>query len=284
MILDKEIASGLSKGSNVKINCKCDICGKEKILKYQDYIKNTKNFTLQYCCRKCATKKIKNTCLEKYGIENYVNPDKAKQTKKELYGDENYNNIQRAKETNLIEYGSENVFQNDDIKKKLKETVLKLYGVENVSQLKEIKQKKINTCVKNYGVEYPMQDPKLFKQAKIASLIIFQYKDTNIHTQGSFELYFVEQMDKRGFINEITNGKSYVYELEDGAHVYHSDFLFRGITIEIKSTWTYNKNGTNHELELKNETKWQTVRNNGDNIIILFSKKEIKNYVENLIL
>jgi hypothetical protein len=35
-------------------------------------------------------------------------------------------------------------------------------------------------------------------------------------------------------------------------------------------------------LELINETKWQSVRDSGDDIIILKSKGETKNYVENL--
>ena len=43
--------------------------------------------------------------------------------------------------------------------------------------------------------------------------------------------------------------------------------------IEIKSNWTYNKSGKDKELELENETKWQSVRDFGDEIIILFSKK-----------
>jgi hypothetical protein len=36
-------------------------------------------------------------------------------------------------------------------------------------------------------------------------------------------------------------------------------------------------------LELKNETRWQTVRDIGDDIVILMSKKEIKNYVDNIV-
>jgi hypothetical protein len=36
-------------------------------------------------------------------------------------------------------------------------------------------------------------------------------------------------------------------------------------------------------LELKNETRWQTVRELGDDIVILKSKEEIKNYVDNIV-
>ena len=65
-------------------------------------------------------------------------------------------------------------------------------------------------------------------------------------------------------------------------HVYHSDYWFRGTTIEAKSTWTYNLNGGDVKKGLMNEAKWQAVKNIGDKIVVLFSKKEIKKYVENL--
>jgi hypothetical protein len=65
-------------------------------------------------------------------------------------------------------------------------------------------------------------------------------------------------------------------------HYYFSDFIYANNTIEIKSSWTYNRNGKDKILELINESKWQSVRDLGDNMIILKSKDEIKNYVKNL--
>jgi len=53
--------------------------------------------------------------------------------------------------------------------------------------------------------------------------------------------------------------------------------------IEIKSSWTYNRNGKDDLLGFKNETRWQTVRDLGDDIVILKSKEEIKNYVDNIV-
>ena len=58
----------LTIGSNIKINVKCDVCDKEKLIKYCDYIKNTKNLTDEYCCcEKCAVKKINKTKFDRYG-------------------------------------------------------------------------------------------------------------------------------------------------------------------------------------------------------------------------
>lgn len=50
-------------------------------------------------------KKMKQTLLEKYGDENFVNVSLAKQTKKERYGDENYNNRKKMLQTNNEKYG-----------------------------------------------------------------------------------------------------------------------------------------------------------------------------------
>ena len=49
--------------------------------------------------------KAKRTKLERYGNENYVNPDKGKQTKAVLYGSETYNNQEKCCATKLKRYG-----------------------------------------------------------------------------------------------------------------------------------------------------------------------------------
>ena len=89
-------------------------------------------------------------------------------------------------------------------------------------------------------------------------------------------------MNSNGLLNQISKGKSYEYILNKKKHVYHSDYLFNNLIVEIKSNWTYNKDGKDKELELENETKWQSVRDSGDDIIILFSKKDIDNYIKEL--
>ena len=58
--------------------------------------------------------------------------------------------------------------------------------------------------------------------------------------------------------------------------------MFRETTIEIKSKWTYNKIGKDLNLQLENDTKWKTVKDSGDKIIVLKSKNEIKNFISKL--
>ena len=97
----------LTKGSHSLISVKCDVCGTEKMLSYEFYIDNTKNFTEPYCCsRKCGRNKKEQSCLKNNGVKN---PSQSK-----------------------------------EIKQKKIETCLKNYGVKYPAQNKEIfdKQKK----------------------------------------------------------------------------------------------------------------------------------------------
>ena len=112
---------------------------------------------------------------------------------------------------------------------------------------------------------------------------IHTYNNTNLTYQGSYEKYFLELMDDKGLLNDISNGKSYNYKFNNKVRAYHSDYLFNNFTIEIKSSWTYDKNGLDLDLRLKNETKWGSVTDSGDLIITLKSKEEIKNYVDNIV-
>lgn len=59
----------LSNGSNVLVNCKCDICGLEKKLNYRFYLKNIKKYNI-FTCYKCSKIKVKKTSLENYGVDN----------------------------------------------------------------------------------------------------------------------------------------------------------------------------------------------------------------------
>jgi hypothetical protein len=251
--------------SNVKLNVRCDVCRVEKTLIYSKYTKNTKNLTEDYCCsNKCAMTKQENTCLEKYGVK-YPAKDKeifkkTEQTKLEKYGDKYYTNREKSKNTCLEKYGFESSNSDERIKGKMRKTLFE-----------------------NYGVYHPTQNGEIFSKSQRNSFKIHTYNNTNLTYQGSYEKYFLEFMDDKGLLNDISNGKSYNYKFNNKVRTYHSDFLFNNITIEIKSSWTYNRNNKDELLQLKNETRWQTVRDLGDDIVILKSKEEIKNYVDNIV-
>lgn len=112
-----------------------------------------------------------------------------------------------------------------------------------------------------------------------AQFKVKQYKDTKLYYQGSYELYFLELIDEKGLLESVRNGRSYDYEFLGENHVYHTDFVYDGKDIEIKSDWTYNKNGEDKFLQEINEAKWQSVRSCGEEIVVLISKIRISEFV-----
>lgn len=67
--------------------------------------------------------------------------EKTKRTKYERYGKSTYNNRDASRNTCLERYGVENVSQSDFVKNNVRNTCLERYGVENVSQDKNIAEK-----------------------------------------------------------------------------------------------------------------------------------------------
>ena len=179
----------LVKGSHLKIEVECDICHKTKKLAYYAYNANINNCNYYACCRKCASKKVKNTNLKKHGDENYNNREKcrettlknhgvehahqlekfrikAKQTNLTRHGNENYNNPEKNKKTCLEKYGVEYIFQNEEVIKKSKKTRLEIYGNENYKNDEKIKK----TNLEKYGVECTFQSNESKEKIKQTNL------------------------------------------------------------------------------------------------------------------
>jgi len=251
--------------------------------------------------------KSKETKKEKHGDENYNNSIKQVKTVKEKYGENYYTNLakkrkkitfeklgvehhlqlpeflNKQKETNLKRHGVENISQLQETKDKVRATTNEHYGVDNASQSKEIKEKKKQTSMDKFGVSHHLKDYKLFQKHLKAQYKILQYKSTDLYYQGTYELYFLEEMEKKGKLNEVQNGKSYDYVFDEEEHVYHSDFFYNGENIEIKSGWTYNNNGKNKKLEEINKAKWKSVTDFGDKIRVLLSKQQIELFVSGIV-
>jgi len=271
----KESNSGIEEINNIKVNniedyklkqlskregrCKfkCN-CGK----KYEKNIRqilNVSGFFCKECTNKNKLQKIKDTCLEIYGVEN---PSQSIEVKKKM------------KKTNKIKYGVENPSQSPVIKQKKINTSLKNYDVKNPSQSPVIKQKKIVTCLRNHDVEYPLQSPEIIQKSKdtclekygveypLQSLEVrdkieksrykrkeYKFNDNNIvYIQGYEKLALKELEKNNGYTYEDFNNwgdnKRIQYKLDDIIHYYFPDipFLRDNLIIEVKSTWTmYNE-------------------------------------------
>lgn len=164
-IINVEIKD-ISKGSNVLIDCKCDICGKQKKIKYRFYLENYEKYNI-YTCHLCSKIKNKLTCKNKYNDENYNNREKFIKTLK----DNNWDNkkigiLEKVVKTNLKKYGVENVSQLEEIKNKRKDTMLKNHGVEYYVLSKEFREKSEKTSLKNYGTKHPQTSEKMLMKRK----------------------------------------------------------------------------------------------------------------------
>lgn len=148
--------------------------------------KNIKQGYQQYCSKKCLNndpiklQKSKQTCLEKYGDENFRNLEKSRQTSMSRYGVSNvmkseekrqqsintrmnkYGGCgnaspiskQKYKDTCKARYNHDNPMKNDSIQQKLFENNLKKFGSISPFSLQSVKDKSIQTCIERYGIEH----------------------------------------------------------------------------------------------------------------------------------
>jgi len=137
----------LTKSSTYKVMVKCDVCGKEKELIYNKYLKNIEKYNLYTCSNVCSYVKNKKTNLERYGVEKYQNTKKYQKTC-------------------LEKYGVDNPFKSDEIKEKMKIDSLEKYGVESPNSSEIVKEHKRESCLKNYGVDSYSKTDK-FKEIMI---------------------------------------------------------------------------------------------------------------------
>jgi hypothetical protein len=106
----------LNKGSNYKVEVKCDRCGKIKEIPYRKYLINISNGNYYSCSAKCSKDKIEQSNIKKFGTKNY--------------------------------------FQSEEGKLKIKNIIIEKFGVDNISKLENIKQKKLETKEKSDFLKY----------------------------------------------------------------------------------------------------------------------------------
>lgn len=285
----------LPKCSQIRVDVKCDNCGKEKNIRIQDYYRSYNND--KYTCIDCSRITYKNTMLQKYGVENSFQlndvKNKSKETKIKLYNNKNYNNRNKSEETCMSTYGVKNPQQNKEIKEKTENTNLKKYGFKSPAKnnlvqekSKNFKKEKYNdeyfnnhikfkkTMMKKYGVDNPMKYYNFLIKSQKNALKRLKYKNTNLYYQGTYELDFLLKYFNK--LN-ITPGKLIKIVFENKNTIYYSDFFIpnMNLIVEIKSSYWYNK-----YLE-KNIIKQIECEKLGYNYIIIIDKnyKEFEKFI-----
>lgn len=175
----------MSKRNPVK--CKCPICGKE-YLTFRAYNPP------RTCSKKCACEKRRRNYIEKYG-KPYHN---------------NSNNREKAKQTCLERYGVENPSQIEDIKNKKEETCLKHYGKKYYTQTDEAKEKIKKKCMEKYSVECNFQAKEIIEKIKKTNLERYgseSHNSSEIVKQHKKEAYFKKYGYEYNFQNPIVKEK-----------------------------------------------------------------------------
>lgn len=146
------------------------VCGKKNEAVLNDIKRGKK-------CMECKSGKYKNTCLEKYGVENTFQALDIKE---------------KIKESNLQNHGVEYPQQNDEIRKKTEQTCLEKYMTKWAFTQDYVFQKIRKTHLEKYGVEYPLQNKNI--QEKIEETFMKNYEAKRPFLSETFQAKFKEQM------------------------------------------------------------------------------------------
>ena len=277
--------------NNISEQPRC-ICG--NLTKF----KNIKQGYQQYCSTKCLNndpiklQKSKQTCLERYGDENFRNLEKSRQTSMNRYGVSNvmksekkrqqsintrmskYGGCgnaspiskQKYKDTCKARYGQDNPMKNNSIQQKLFKNNLEKFGAISPFSLQSTKDKSIQTCIERYG-DSSYNSTKKHKQTHIeryglnsptqlASVRqkIYDIKRNN-HTfnTSSIEEQFSSYLDSQNIVYERQ------YKCEK--YPYTCDFYIPkyDLFIEINGSWTHGGHPyTNSEADKEIVDCWRS--------------------------
>ena len=200
---------------------KCKICGKNTRFR-----NNTVGYSLT-CSKECNYKLIfttyKQTCLEKYGVDNPAKSElikeKYKQTCLEKYGVDNsakselikektkqtclkkYNqlngfNKEKAKQTYLLHFGVDHNFKSKENREKAKQTSLKKFG--NYNNL----NKRLETNLKRYGGKSPMHSKQVQENFK-----------KSLKTKYGYEHALQNPISYQKMINSKTKNNTWCFSL-----------------------------------------------------------------------
>ena len=159
--------------SSARVEFVCDYCGEVSSSPYSDYAKRSG----KDCCKNCKTKKMRDTCLELYGVESSMHipgvAEKMSEMWKERYGDPEYHAriVDKRRNTCIEKYGVDNPMKVKEFVDKCQEngiaTCLKRYGVKNAMENPEIYQRQRDSCEKKWGVCSSLMVPEIKEKGKV---------------------------------------------------------------------------------------------------------------------
>lgn len=152
-------------------------------------------------------------------------------------------------------------------------------GVTKSSQIKASKTRKANGHYDRLGSHMKqlwLEQPWLHKGRAHHQT----YPGTTISYQGSYEYEFLRELELRygttWLVENVKRGPSFTYchPKTGETKTYLSDFQIGNTVYEIKSSYTWNRNGQDSDLENLNTTKLQSVKNKGYRTVLVLNHKE----------
>lgn len=277
----------ISRSSKLRVEAKCDVCGKIKSLQYKKYNKNISHGGYYACSNFCAKAKVETTNLEKYGAKYPLqSPDKINELKEYFTEKFGFDNPSKSKEvcnkrektmmerfgvkTNIIlpetHKKAVSLSITEESQEKRRQTNIERYGHENCMNSKEVYDKFKKTCLSRYGTEFPAQNSEIFIKTQKSQYKIKTYKGINY--QGTYELDFLVFCDNNGLLAKISKPPTIKYRFGKSHKRYHPDFhiVDLNLIVEIKSDYYYNL-----YLE-KNLCKEEYTKKKGYDFIFIINK------------
>lgn len=241
----------------------CPICG--NITPFdKNYVEQTGLVYRKYCCSKCSAlsnernEKYKDTCINKYGVENPLKLDdirnkalinaqsekskiKRKNTNIERYGGIGLGSVKisnKIKSTIQEKYNVLYPIQNENIKNKIQNTIKQKYNSDWIVTSKEFKEKSKNTCIEKYGVDnYRKTKENIEKSHSVESInkcIITKHNNNSFNTSKTENETYNTLIEFFGEDNVITQYKSKEYP-------FCCDFYIKTkkLYIECNYHWTH---------------------------------------------
>lgn len=187
------------------------------ILDLNNIQKHTSSIEMQLALSEASLRKRRQSAT--YTHEKRIAANElSKQTKLSRYGDENYNNRVKYKNTCLEKYGVENAFQNDIIKEKSSQTKLFKYNNSNYTNREKAAQTNLERygaetflgsdrgqaeikkySQSHYGTDYAFLSP-LWQNNEIKKSKAAETKRTNKYT---FENYSIKYLELANNLEEL---------------------------------------------------------------------------------
>jgi hypothetical protein len=144
---------------------------------------------------KNSIEKRKNTNLLKYGTDNPSKSEKIKEKLKntmiERYGVEYASHLPQSKKI-----GDKNPMRDPEVKNKFKESLIKKYGVDNIFKLEKYRQIRENTFKEKYGVSNPLQSPEVKEKRKQNYILKYNRENNNQYHESDESYEILNDIDE----------------------------------------------------------------------------------------